>query len=94
MMTSCRCLVWFELVFGGYVGEPATVSGVRLLLEVCDEWFRTAEGTGALKTEDAVLAWELADPTPFSISPGRDSLSSVCTRAISHDEGSILTPSR
>jgi hypothetical protein len=42
--------------------EDAVVAGCRIVL---------------LKTEDMVLAWELADPTPLRVSPGGDSLSSV-----------------
>jgi hypothetical protein len=58
--------------------ESIFVNGVRLLtfreepkVDMVD-W-----GAGALKTEDAVLAWELAEPIPLRRSPCRDSLSSA-----------------
>ena len=62
----------------GFGEESMFVKGVRLLtfcavpelgiLDCC---------AGALKTDDTVLECELADPTPFNVSPGNDSLSSA-----------------
>jgi hypothetical protein len=82
---------WFglDMRFGD---ESVFVNGVRLLtfreLPKADmvDW-----AAGALKTEDAVLACELAEPTPFRRSPCRDSLSSVWGAAVSVD-GMLLSP--
>lgn len=89
------CFGCCELEVGGYEGEPALVSGVRLLLAAgYDEAFRAVGGLEALKTDEAVLACELADPTPLRVSPCSDSVSSVGRCAASDDEGSDLMPSR
>ena len=74
--------VWGTEVLGlgtcelmGGVGESALVRGVSVWLRFLEAArpFCCAE---ELKTEDAVLAWELAEPTVFSVSPNRDSVSS------------------
>lgn len=79
---------WFglDMRFGD---ESVFVSGVRVLT------FREVPNVdilecaaGALKTEDAVLACELAEPTPFRRSPCRDSVSSAWGAAVS--VGAIL----
>jgi len=94
----CR-LNWLE---GGICeedgDEPALVRGVRLLLEARDEkLFSEADWLLALKTEDVVLAWELAEPTPLRISPCADSVSSVgmggCA-ASDMDRSDLAGPSR
>lgn len=99
LLPSWVCLEGCELgAVEGYMGEPALVSGVRLLLlEACDGALlaRAEAAPLVLKTDEAVLAWELAEPTPLSMSPGSESLSSGAGWAASDDEGgSDLTPSR
>lgn len=72
--------------------ESVFVNGVRLLIfrellkAVMLDW--AAE---ALKTEDAVLACELAEPTPFRRSPCRDSLSSARRAVVSVEVGLLST---
>jgi hypothetical protein len=74
----CRADVCFEEsnfdvegVGGRSGGEELLVRGVRLLIFPSAD---KVEGCAAeLKTEDTVLAWELADPTPLS----NESLSST-----------------
>ena len=79
-------------------GEPILVRGVWLLFEARDEAFTQADVllALALKTDDTVLAWELADPAPLRISPWTDSESSVegCAASDTNDEESGLEPSR
>ena len=68
----------------GFGEESMFVKGVRLLtlcavpevgiLELC---------AGTLKTDDTVLECELAEPTPFRVSPGNDSLSSAMVEVAS-----------
>jgi hypothetical protein len=53
---SWGCLDCCELEVEGYVGEPTLVRGVRLLLAVWDEAFIAADGSGPLRTDEAVLA--------------------------------------
>lgn len=78
-----------------FVGEPIVVRGVRLLLEARDEAFIAAdELLKVVKTEEVVLAWELAEPTPLRISPCKDSVSSVGGCAASDNDVSYLEPSR
>lgn len=71
------CLSWFGLPAG--LGEESmVVNGVRLLtLGAEPNVDMLAGGAGALNADDIVLAYELADPTPFRISPGGDALSSA-----------------
>ena len=82
---------WFglDMRFGD---ESVFVNGVRLLtfreLPNADMVDRPA---GALKTEDAVLACELAEPTPFRRSPCIDSLSSAWGAAVSVVDGMLVS---
>lgn len=75
-------------------GEPMVVRGVRLLLEAREEAFIAADELKVVKTDEAVLAWELAEPTPFKISPCKDSVSSIGGCAASDNDESYLAPSR
>ena len=76
------------------MGEPDIVRGVELLLDAREEAFKAAEELEVVKTEEAVLAWELAEPTPLRISPCKDSVSSVGGCAASDNDESYLAPSR
>lgn len=67
------------------------MSGVISLLETC-AGACTAEAW--LNTDEAVLAWELAEPMPLSISPCMDSVSSALRCAASDVEMSGFVPSR
>jgi hypothetical protein len=94
-LASCICLEsgGCEGTLEEFAGEPALVSGVRLWFEACDVVLFMAEPL--LKTDDVVLAWELAEPTPFRMSPCSDSVSSAAAGWVaSDDEGSDLMPSR
>ena len=58
--------------------ESIVVNGVRLLTFGAEPNVDMLAGwAGALDAEDTVLAYELAEPTPFRMSPGGDALSSV-----------------
>ena len=58
--------------------ESIVVNGVRLLTFGAEPNVDMLVGwTGALDADDIVLAYELADPTPFRMSPGGDTLPSV-----------------
>jgi len=60
------------------------VKGVRLLIFCAVPEFGMLDCCAvALKTDDTVLECELADPTPFKVSPGNDSLSSARAGAAS-----------
>ena len=67
-------------------GESKVVRGVRWLefLEVTKALCRVEE----LRTEEAVLACELAEPTALRVSPGSDSTSSDCRCVASETEPS------
>lgn len=81
-------------IFAGCGGEPILVRGVVLLLEARDEAFNAADVLNVVKTDEAVLACELAEPTPFNISPCKDSVSSIGGCAASDNDESCLAPSR
>lgn len=78
------------------------VSGVKVLLRVLEARSEVvlameADWLGRLKTDDAVLVWELAEPTPLSMSPCKDSVSSVEVewwRASDVDRSGLARPSR
>lgn len=56
-----------------------------------------ADWLGRLKTDDVVLAWELAEPTALSMSPCKDSVSSVEVewwRASDVERSGLVRPSR
>lgn len=90
-MVEERCFA--ACIYEGFVGEPTLVRGVLLLLDAREEAFKVAE-VKVVSTEDAVLAWELAEPTPLRISPCRDSVSSVGGWGASDNDDSYLAPSR
>lgn len=100
-MFCCLLRCKFNWLEGGICedgDEPALVRGVRLLLEARDEkLFSEADWLVALKTEEVVLAWELAEPTPLRMSPCADSVSSVgmsgCA-ASDMDRSDLAGPSR
>ena len=72
--------------------ESVFVNGVRLLtFRELPKVAMVDWAAGALKTEDTVLACELAEPTPFRRSPCRDSLFSAWGAAVSVD-GMLLSP--
>lgn len=47
------------------------------LLELLEGAMALWWGADELKTDEVVLAWELAEPTALRMSPGMDSLSST-----------------
>ena len=84
-------LYWFGLA-AGFGEESIVVNGVKLLT------FRDAVNVdmvagwvGALNTDDIVLAYELADPTPFKISPGGDDAISSAGGAAESVTGILLS---
>lgn len=68
----------FENVEGaGYEGESLDASGVTLVVGRREEAAVAASSAELLKTDDAELLCELADPTVLIKSAGDDSLSST-----------------